>query len=305
MSDGADLDLDDDIFPINRPGEAHDASRPTVLIVDDDHGVVRALATRCKKLGLNVVEANDGLQAVLRAKQHHPDLTIVDVNMPEIDGFRVCEWLLSPERPGMEMIVLTGNQDADTYDRCEAMGAFFVAKNSDSWSVIRSIMVRVLGLEDSETAVDPRIRLKNRIAFPTDGPRILVVDDDADMARAIEIRLKEMGATVYVAYDGIEAYRIAVREQPHVVIADYWMPKAGGHYLIWRLRDTEATNDIPILVVTGANSSGEGQKVNPEQLLGSGGVKQIYYKPVDMKALLGQVHELCAKQFAQVERARA
>ena len=70
-----------------------------VLIADDDPAVVRALSVRCKKLGLEVETAENGLQAILKASRNPPRLLILDINMPEADGFRVCEWLLDPQRP--------------------------------------------------------------------------------------------------------------------------------------------------------------------------------------------------------------
>ncbi len=68
-----------------------------VLIADDDPAVVRALSVRCKKLGLEVETAANGLQAILKAQRNPPRLLILDIKMPEADGFRVCEWLLEFE----------------------------------------------------------------------------------------------------------------------------------------------------------------------------------------------------------------
>ena len=82
-----------------------------VMIADDDPGVVRALALRCSKLGLQVETASNGLQAILRASRNPPNVMILDLNMPEADGFKVCEWMLDPRRPPMEVIILTGRSE--------------------------------------------------------------------------------------------------------------------------------------------------------------------------------------------------
>ncbi len=62
--------------------------------------------------------------------------------MPEADGFRVCEWLLDPQRPPVDVVMLTGRDDSDTLVRCDSFGAFYVPKNQETWDTIKSIMAR-------------------------------------------------------------------------------------------------------------------------------------------------------------------
>ncbi len=57
---------------------------PKILIADDDRGIARFLATRCAKMGFEVQTAANGLQALIMARQNHPDVLIVDINMPEL-----------------------------------------------------------------------------------------------------------------------------------------------------------------------------------------------------------------------------
>ena len=80
---------------------------------------------------------------------------------------------------------------------------------------------------------------------------MLIVEDDADLARALERRLKKCGAETMIASNGVEAYRMAMKELPDAIIADYVMPEGGGHYLLWRLKSTESTKHIPVIMITG------------------------------------------------------
>ncbi len=212
-----------------------------VLIADDDPAVVRALSVRCKKLGLEVETAENGLQAILKASRNPPRLLILDINMPEADGFRVCEWLLDPQRPPVDVVMLTGRDDSDTLVRCDSFGAFYVPKNQDTWPTIKSILGEVLEIDESTlaAAVPPRSFGGENTMVREKRNKILIVEDDADLARALERRLKKCGAETMIASNGIEAYRIAMKESPDVIIADYVMPEGGGHYLLWRLKSTE------------------------------------------------------------------
>ena len=215
-----------------------------VLIADDDPAVVRALSMRCKKLGLEVETAENGLQAILKASRNPPRLLILDINMPEADGFRVCEWLLDPQRPPVDVVMLTGRDDSDTLVRCDSFGAFYVPKNQETWDTIKSIMGEILEIDDATLAGG---RARSRSNFGGEARpvvrekrnKVLIVEDDADLARALERRLQKCGAETLIAHNGIEAYRMAMKELPDAIIADYVMPEGGGHYLLWRLKSTE------------------------------------------------------------------
>lgn len=74
------------------------STAPKMLIADDDPTVVRALADRCTRMGFDVETATNGMQAMLKASRSKPDILLVDVSMPEVDGFSVCAHLLDPTR---------------------------------------------------------------------------------------------------------------------------------------------------------------------------------------------------------------
>jgi two-component system OmpR family response regulator len=65
----------------------------TVLVVDDDPHIRQLLVFALGKAGLDIVEAEDGEAALAAVEQHHPDLVILDINMPRMDGLEVCRRL--------------------------------------------------------------------------------------------------------------------------------------------------------------------------------------------------------------------
>ncbi len=284
-------------------------SEPTnrkVLIADDDPAVVRALSVRCKKLGLEVETAENGLQAILKASRNPPRLLILDINMPEADGFRVCEWLLDPGRPPIDVVMLTGRDDSETLLRCDSFGAFYVPKNHETWDTIKSIMGELLEIDESvlEASLSPR-------TFGTDAPltrekrnKVLIVEDDADLARALERRLKKCGADTMIASNGIDAYRIAIKEIPDAIIADYVMPEGGGHYLLWRLKSTESTKHIPVIMITGQSFDSGTEHSVGRDAVGRSGAVRFFRKPLDTDALFRELSQHCAIQYTPNERTR-
>lgn len=61
-----------------------------ILIVDDDAGIRTLLSTYLRREGYETITAQDGLEAMNKAKKMHPDLIILDVVMPRMDGFRAA-----------------------------------------------------------------------------------------------------------------------------------------------------------------------------------------------------------------------
>ncbi len=94
----------------------HGGVSTTILIVDD-HADFRAFARALLEAGgFDVVgEAHDGASALIAARALRPALVLLDVQLPDIDGFAVCEQLTTDERP--PVIVLTSSRDVSSYRR--------------------------------------------------------------------------------------------------------------------------------------------------------------------------------------------
>jgi len=64
-----------------------------VLVVDDDHALVRIAQSVLQKQGFDVLTAFDGLEGLEKAQQEKPDVIVLDVTMPKMDGYEVCRRL--------------------------------------------------------------------------------------------------------------------------------------------------------------------------------------------------------------------
>jgi DNA-binding response OmpR family regulator len=106
---------------------------PRMLIADDDPAILRLLADRCARIGFQVDVASNGMQAILKAGRTKPDILVIDLNMPEVDGLSVCARLLDTEPASMDAIVITGSRNLDMIARCEGSGVQYVAKGRTFW----------------------------------------------------------------------------------------------------------------------------------------------------------------------------
>ena len=84
----------------------------------------------------------------------------------------------------------------------------------------------------------------------TDPKKILVVEDDIDINRALAYRLRASGYEVSTASDGLLGLCSAVRDQPDLMILDIALPTGDGFSIVERLRTSTKVGDIPFIVLT-------------------------------------------------------
>src|SRR5438132_7379973 len=84
------------------------ASKRRVLLADDDPGLRRLIGTTLGTDDFELLQATDGEEALAIARQHHPELVLLDVNMPKLNGFEVCRQLKAqPETADIKIVMLT------------------------------------------------------------------------------------------------------------------------------------------------------------------------------------------------------
>ncbi|MEU2715751.1 response regulator transcription factor [Streptomyces sp. NPDC007205] len=113
-----------------------------IVLADDEHMVRTALrAILSAEPGLEVVgEATTGAEAVSVVRQLRPDVVLMDVRMPEVDGIRATEQIVATmERPPRIVVVTTFENDAYVYDALRAGAAGFLLKRSDADALVQSV----------------------------------------------------------------------------------------------------------------------------------------------------------------------
>ncbi len=101
-----------------------DSDKPTTILVVDDHEANRTLAKETlEDEGYRVVLANDGAEGLLAFRKEQPSCVLLDVRMPNVDGFTVCEQIRSlPGGLDTPVLFLTALRDVDTFDRALRAG---------------------------------------------------------------------------------------------------------------------------------------------------------------------------------------
>ncbi len=120
--------------------------------------------------------------------------------------------------------------------------------------------------------------------------KVLVVDDEIHIVHVVTIKLRNNGYDVVSASDGAEAYELACSEKPDIVVTDYQMPVMTGLELIEKLRQTEQTADVPVIMLTARSFAVEDEQ---KQRLK---ISKCLSKPFSPKELLRDIEDVLYQQ---------
>jgi len=116
--------------------------------------------------------------------------------------------------------------------------------------------------------------------------KILVVDDEIHIIHVVAIKLRNNGYEVVSAENGAEAYELALSEKPDIIVTDFQMPVMTGLELVEKLRQSEQTKDIPVIMLTARGFAIEDEKKQSLQ------ISEFLSKPFSPKELLRSIEDI-------------
>ncbi len=121
--------------------------------------------------------------------------------------------------------------------------------------------------------------------------RVLLCDDEIQIIRAAEFKIKRAGYDVAIACDGQEGWEMIQQQRPDIVVTDCQMPRLDGLGLIEKLRGNPDTVDLPVLMLTG-----KGYELDQEYLFGTLKISELIPKPFSPRELLKSVEKTLQAQ---------
>ena len=116
--------------------------------------------------------------------------------------------------------------------------------------------------------------------------RVLIIDDNVNLARGFATALGRAGYEVLVANTADEGLRLAVERPPHAILLDFRMPFVNGVGFLYRLRQLPGLGDVPVMVITGASVDAE-TRADLQDLHAS-----LRFKPLALSDLLEETRAL-------------
>jgi len=116
--------------------------------------------------------------------------------------------------------------------------------------------------------------------------KVLIVDDEIHIVHVVAIKLRNNGYEVISADNGAEAFGMALKEKPNIIVTDYQMPAMTGMELVEKLRQHEETKDIPVIMLTARSFAIPPEQQKKLQISG------CLSKPFSPKELLGNIEDI-------------
>ena len=114
-----------------------DQRRPRVVVADDDEATRYIIAETLGHDGFDVLQAATGADAIEQCESHSPDLVLLDVEMPELDGYSACEMIrAAPAGRHLPVVMVTSHDDQESIDRAYEAGATDFISKPISWPLL-------------------------------------------------------------------------------------------------------------------------------------------------------------------------
>ncbi|PJI44405.1 PleD family two-component system response regulator [Ferrovibrio sp.] len=272
-----------------------------ILVVDDIRTNVKVLEAKLTSEYYEVIAASNGPEALDAAVNQKPDLILLDVMMPGMDGFEVCRRLkANPDTAHVPVIMVTALGDPE--DRVQGLSAGaddFLTKPVDDTSMfarVRSLLRVKLMLDEL------RMRERTSASLGVISPPVPSLNEDYAAAQILlvednprdQLRLQRMIEGQFrteMTADGMDALSRARQVEYDSVVVSLSLQNPDGLRLCSQFRTTEETRNVPILLLVGPDD--QKQLVKGLEI----GVTDYVVRPIDR-------NEFIARLRAQVRRKR-
>jgi CheY-like chemotaxis protein len=239
-----------------------------IMVVDDDIEIARLFQHRLEDEGYTVTVQSSVDNLLETVKKVKPDLITLDLLM-DVDGLQILE-MLKAAAETKEIPVLVISVVAESEKGMALGAADYLTKPVEREALLKSVE-----------------RIFDHLDQTKMGSKVLVVDDDKDIANWLKHALVYYGFNVTTAYDGYQCLDAVAESIPDLILLDMMMPRMDGATTIRKLREEEHSRHIPIIVLS-ANPPKEGRE--RAQLVGAG-VKKFLKKPVPIEDVVVEIEK--------------
>jgi HAMP domain-containing protein/CheY-like chemotaxis protein/signal transduction histidine kinase len=259
--------------------------RRRLLVVEDDAAELLSIRSLLAHEDVDITTAETGEEALQILREQGCDCVVLDLKLPDINGFEVLEQMRSdPAIADTPVVVFTGRE-------------LSIEEDAKLHAMARSVVVK--GVESPERLLDETSLFLHRIVsnLPIDkqrmlerlhstdehleGRAVLLVDDDARNIFALSSVLERRGMRVYTASTGSEALSLMhEHDDIAIVLTDIMMPGMDGYQTMDAIRQIEKWRRLPIIALTAKAMKGDREKCL------DAGASDYLAKPVDTEQLM-------------------
>ncbi len=261
-----------------------------VLVVDDEKTIVNIMEAYLSKAGYKVMKAYNGEDALRMVSEFNPDIILLDIMMPGINGYEVTRRLKENKITNIIPVILVTGLDSvdDKVKGLDAGADDFITKPVNKIELLARVK-SLIKLKRLQEEFAESARLSN--ASPPDIIKdsnfqeniVLIADGNKIAAKHLKDVLDSAGYECIAAGSGEDAFNSLGTKIPDVVLLDTTLPDSDGIELLKRFRENPATEDISIILIS--NDGGTETKVKGLEK----GADDYLVRPVNQTEMLARI----------------
>ncbi|MDO8259976.1 MAG: response regulator [Candidatus Magasanikbacteria bacterium] len=227
-----------------------------ILIIEDEEFLSEMYKIKLESEGYAVAVADDGQMGVKLADSGKPDLILLDLMMPKMNGFQVLEKLKANKKTsGIKVYVLSNLSQGEEIKKGMELGADgFLVKASLTPTQISDFVHKVFDNKIKKESgkyisgvrsADSQVKQEDK-----NGIKILLIEDEEVIAEMYEMRLNKAGFSVTLAGNGAWGLKLARKEKFDVIVMDMTMPAMNGCDMLKHIKKDSLNHEIPIIVLS-------------------------------------------------------
>lgn len=270
-----------------------------IVIVDDDELEFEKFKREFKNDNISIEYIKDSEFAFNKIAEVQPDLIILDLMMPKVDGITLSHKLKSNNKTKHIPIIISTAKDLNAEER-KSLTAIVeditVKSNGHPLDVLKVVRDRIKLQEENEvipSATVNRERNSSSILIEENTRdyfgQVLIVDDDPDTLFTLNEIVQAVGCKTYMAKSGIECLKLLEQIHPDLILLDIMMPEMDGFQTLNNIRANPELSDIPIFAVTAKAMAGD------KEIILKHGFNDYIPKPVNSTIISSKIGQLFSK----------
>jgi len=224
-----------------------------ILIVEDEEALATVLNAKLEKEGYEMSVTYDGEAGFNKIKQWSPDLILLDIVMPKMDGYEVLE-KMNEEGIKIPVIIISNSGQPVEIEKTKKLGAVdhLIKTQFDPKEVVTKVK-NYLEADNGKI-----IAAREKVAKPVDGGdgklgiKVLLVEDDTFLREICSKKLVKEGFTVFEAVDGEQVIREINQIEPDIVLLDIILPALDGFGVLTSIRQNknDKIKTVPVIMLS-------------------------------------------------------
>jgi len=230
-----------------------------VLLIEDEEILLSLLKKKIEDAGFFVDTATDGVTGLKKAIEGKPDVVLLDMLLPKMNGFEVLEGLNKEHLlPQLPVIILSNSGQPIEVERAQELGIrdYLIKLNFDPEEVLAKVLNVLSGGNKNPSAPSQAPPQEGAMdgakpdPLPGNKPPILIVEDDVLLSGLLARKLQQEGYAVFQAMNVPQAREIMAENKIQIVCLDIILPGIDGFTFLRELKASDKFAHIPVLILS-------------------------------------------------------